>query len=346
MNSMTSSKMDFDNYTGFYNDSNEDLLFGENNNNHLHYDEDETLNGDILQVAFFLIIFVVGTVGNLLVYYYFSLKKRQRGKGSIIPEHLISWLAIIDFLSSVLNPFFQFIGSWEVSEVLCKIFGPLSIILNSTSILILFIIAFDREQTIVFNKLQYFTKASSNAALVIAILYSIIINSYLFREFKMIGGRSDSFDRSKHRCDIQPHRYQNSYNIPRIVSYVLGDVIIFIALLIINIFIVSRKRFYNFDDWKLGALWQKRRKDSLKILRMVNFMVIAYFVVILPKKIISMVFLASHLLGLTLKWTTTVDYVISYLEWLAASKACLNFPIYCYAHNSFRTFVRKLVCRK
>ena len=337
--------MDFENYTRLYNVSDGDILFDDDNitNSHLRYDEDETLGDDILQVAFFLIIFVVGTAGNSLVYYYFSLKKRQHRKGSIIPEHLISRLAIVDLLSSIVNPLFQLSGSWDFGQVMCKVIGPLSIILNSTSICIFFIIAFDREQTIVFNSLQYFTKSSSNAALVIAIMYSILMNSYLFREFRVI--RSGP-DRSQLRCDIQPHQYRRTYYIPRILSFVLVDVIICVALFIINVLIVSRKKFYNSNDWKLGALWQKRKNDSLKLLRTVNFMVVAYFVVVLPYNILSMVFLGSHLLGYTLKWTTEVDILALYLRWLVASKACLNFPIYCYTHDGFRTFVRKLVCRK
>ena len=311
-----------------------------------HYVHDMTMKIDILQVALYFIVFIVGTTGNSLVYYYFSRKKRHRGKGSVIPEHLLSWLAMVDLLASVVIPAYHlhqiFIGSWGFGQALCKIVGPLAIILNTTSIGIFIIVAFDRAQTIVFNSLQYFTKASSNATLLLALLYNVVINSYLFKEFKVVSSSSDH--PQQQRCEMQPYLYQISYYIPRILSFVLGNFVLFIVFLIINVFIVSRRRLNRGDIWKLGALWQKRKKDSLKILHMVNLMVAAYLVVVLPYDVLSVAFLASHLLGHPFKRTAHTDTLASYLKWLTAIKAFLNFPIYCYTHSGFRKFIRQLVC--
>ena len=298
---------------------------------------------DILQVALFSIILLYGCLGNSLVYYYFALKKRPRSKGSLIPEHFLSCLALVNLLSSVVNPLYHLhrilIGSWSFGGTLCKIIGPLGIILITTSSGILIVVAFDREQTILFNSLQYFTRASCNAALFLAVLYNIFIKGYLFKEFNVV--KTAGGDQ---RCEIEDYQYRLTYTIPRILSFILGEGVLFMVFLVVNILVLSRKRFYTSDIWKMGALWQKRKRDSLKTIHMVNMMVASYFTVILPYNIMTVAFLASNLIGKTIKHNYTTNTVAAFLELLTVSSSCLNFPIYCYTHSGIRKYVRHLIC--
>ncbi|XP_066935064.1 C-X-C chemokine receptor type 1-like [Clytia hemisphaerica] len=307
----------------------------DNHAHHVHGPREESGKAEIILVTIYAIIFIMGLVSNALIFYYFRFKRRRRGKGTAITERLFSYLAMVDFIASIINPIYHahdiLGGQWYYGTFLCKLFEPIGIILITNSGGIFIVIAFDRERTITFASLRHFTKSTIRSALVFVVVYSTAINAYLFHDFEVSNGR----------CADKLTMDEKTYWIPRIASFILRDCMLIFIFAFTNIRIVSRK-FAHYETWRLGTLWEKRKQDSLKLVRMINVMIIVYFMVMAPYDILMATFLVSHLSDHSIERSGPVVTTSSYLKCLAMSSSCLNFFVYLYMHKDFKKFLRRM----
>ena len=289
---------------------------------------------DIILTTLFALTFLFGTTGNIIVYYYFRVKRRFR---QTIPELIFSYMALVDFSSVFFNSLYYgrltiHNTEWSFGRFLCKTVPPFGSILLTIPGGLFVIIAFDRERAIIFSTTRQINANFTRRFVFLVVVYATIMNGYLFFDYDL---------NVEGKCRLTSKLNDESYWVPRIVSFVLRDCILLFVFTFTNIHIVSWQRRYKSVAWKRGALWLKRRLDHIKIIRLTTVMAASYFILTLPMDLFDITLLFSRLAGRPLKGDTSTLLAYSYCQWLQTMNSCVNIIIFYKMHKGFRKFFRK-----
>lgn len=292
---------------------------------------------EIILTFLFVSMFFIGTLGNGYIFYYFGVKKRAR---QTIPELLFSYLAVVDFIASVINPTLYTYFTlnryiWGSTEFLCSFTLSLGAIFTTMSGGIFIIIALDRERTIVFPFKNHFERSTIRWCVIGAIFYSIAMNfAYALRLHKQDG-----------RCHVDDVS-KTSYWVPTLVCFLIHDLTLIFVFTFTNVRIFRHIRNKGTASI-LGALWEKRKRDNAKIIRLLVVLASVYFLLTLPRDIFQMVYTMSEVVGQDLPITPALVQANASVKALSTMNSCANIFIYYRMHKGFQKQIRKMLfCRE
>lgn len=252
-----------------------------------------SLNGEdgVILIGYFF-VFLMGTVGNGLVIYFYRKKFRN---GPVI-EVLILYLAIFDFISSILDPalFGYWIMTcqliWDFGEIGCKILPPLSRITTNVSIGIVLIMAIDRCRMIV-SPFSGHLKLSTihRCAFIIVLLGGCSEINYMYGLYITEAGT----------CSIRDLRYYHGYSIPLIALVTLRVLAIVIILACTTTAASYKLNVIRKSTMMLDSSQQTNKHLTVrfyKVTRMLVVMAILFTVTVIPRDILHLVY--------TITWIT------------------------------------------
>lgn len=183
-----------------------------------------------LFLAGYIMVFLLGTIGNFIV---LAIFQKYWRKGRII-ELLILYLAACDFLSSLITPVvfgYWVLGcnKWHFGFILCKIIPPLTHIFSNCSAGFILIMALDRFRAIVTPMKLRFNRDFVHKIAIVTMIISVLWEWYYIRGLKLINnGKS---------CSIE------DADNPIIVSILVRDFTFVVVFLLTNVaVIVTLKR--------------------------------------------------------------------------------------------------------
>ncbi|XP_065643651.1 somatostatin receptor type 5 [Hydra vulgaris] len=136
-----------------------------------------------LLVAGYLLVIVIGSIGNTLVVIIFKFKLKKRP----IIDLLIFYLAVFDGLGSLLGPLVFLYWTltcherWDFGWLGCKILPPFSRIVTNISTGVILIMAIDRCRSIVFPLKRRFRRTTIHVAMFATVAISIVWEAYYIK---------------------------------------------------------------------------------------------------------------------------------------------------------------------
>lgn len=144
---------------------------------------------DAILIAGFCIVFIVGVLGNMLVCYIFKKKKKTKYPTM---DMLIFYLALIDLISSIVNPtlyiYWQVTDyeEWHFGKVGCKTLPLFSALSIKMSIGLILLITLDRARVICKPMQSNFTKRQARIAVIVVFIVSVLTQlPYAFKRHLM-----------------------------------------------------------------------------------------------------------------------------------------------------------------
>lgn len=288
---------------------------------------------ELTLIVLFALIFVVGTVGNGLIFHYFGIKKRINRS---VPEFLFSCLSMVDFGASILNPtlymYWMFTNfHWHMGYWACKFLLPLGPIATTSSGGIFIIIAFDRQRTIVHPFKDHFKTLHIKMCMLGVLFYSVLLNFHY--GFSL-------YINKNHQCLVD-NVTAASYSVPTIISFLIQDFTLIFVFAFTNWRIFSH---LNAEESVLGEHWKKRKRDNAKVIRLLVVLATVFFVLTLPRDMFHLVHIISWFNGRGIKVTPLTLKINSSLKALHTANSCANVFIYYRMHSGFRHYINQCFC--
>ena len=289
-----------------------------------------------LLVAAFASIILVGSVGNILVCYYFGWKRRGRWT---IPDRLFLYLGIVDLLSSLLNPALYIYleitnySKWDFGTFGCKFlvpFGPISTTLSS---FIIQIIAVDRYLVIMSPFGRKYGSRSIDYAVIAAIAFSVLLYLYyiMMLQIPSSGGTCIILDVTDKR-----------YAIPAVLSILVQDIML-ISIIVFTNFAIVRKLNQDGELTGLGRVSEERQRNNKKLFRMLLVIATVFLTLILPRDIFQLAFTFSWMSAQGITYNNALRNLNAVVKIMSTSNSCANIFIYSKMHKNFRTSVTSFI---
>ena len=291
----------------------------------------------ILLVIALCLIMLVGILGNGSVCYFFGWKLRN---GRSIPDRLFLYLGIVDLISAVVNPatflYFELTRykRWDFGVIGCKVlvpFGPISTLVSACFIQI---ITVDRFLVIVKPFGRTYSNSSINAAVLMAIIFSIAAYAYYILALTVPPGKT---------CIVKDVA-DKGYAIPVVVFLLLQDVTFLFIIGFTNIAIYLRMK--KSDALALSETGKQQSiKRKRKLLRMLMIMAVTFMLCILPKDLFQLSYTLSWLDDDGIIYNYQLVQVNTALKILYTANSCVNVFIYSKMHTRFRNSQRFFVAK-
>ncbi|XP_065643175.1 tachykinin-like peptides receptor 86C [Hydra vulgaris] len=297
---------------------------------------------EIIIITFFIVIFLLGTIGNGFVLFYFGFKEKRTcpiKEQRSVPEYLFCVLAVVDFFASALNPLLYTYWTitryrWHFSYWTCKILVPLGTIATTMSGGIFAVLSFDRQRTIVYPFKRHFKLFHIKLCLVLVFFYALLMNAHYAVNISLVNNK----------CFITDVR-KKAYSIPTIIYFLINDVSLIVVINFTNIRIFSKiLRLSPSTALVLGDAATKRRKENYKIIRLLAVLTTVFFVLTLPRDIFQFVHLVSWFRGSGLHTSVSLLSLYSFLKVFNVANSCVNPLIYYMMHKGFKRFIKECFC--
>ncbi|XP_065644143.1 apelin receptor [Hydra vulgaris] len=302
---------------------------------------------NITTLILFAVIFLVGTIGNALVLYYFHVKDRHLGMSTEkrrVSEFLFSVLAIVDFFAAFLNPILYMYWivtdyKWHLGYWSCKILVPLGTVATTMSGGIIAVLSFDRHRAIVYPLKKHFKLFHIKISIVLVLFYALVINVYYSINI--------SLNIKKECFVVDPSK--KAYSIPTIIYFLVNDITLLFVINFTNYRIVSKRLVLSSSSTPIKMQTisdcKRRQKDNNRIIRLLVVMTIVFFILTLPRDVLHFVFLMSWLIGSGINRSKEVLNLNSFLKVFNVANSCVN-PIIFYAmHPGFNKFIKSIFCK-
>ncbi|XP_076075930.1 tachykinin-like peptides receptor 99D [Mytilus galloprovincialis] len=291
-----------------------------------------------LFITAFVILFLVATVGNLIVIWIVLAHKRMR----TVTNYFLVNLAVADALISVLNTLFTstflMYQDWWYGLAWCKFTTFISVCTVAASVLTLMAIAIDRYLAIV-HPLR--PRPTSRVVLAISCIWSV---SILLASPNLLYGNEVFYANSTQiTCTLVWPDGQPSvsdidlwYNvIVIIVSYVVPMLILIITYTRVGIELWGQKAIGENTHVQYDRIQSKRR-----VVKMMIFVVIVFGICWLPYHLYFLI--VSAIKDISLNRYMQQVYLVIY--WIAMSNSMYNPIIYCWMNNRFRQGFVEVFC--
>ncbi|VDI02049.1 tachykinin receptor 3 [Mytilus galloprovincialis] len=291
-----------------------------------------------LFITAFVILFLVATVGNLIVIWIVLAHKRMR----TVTNYFLVNLAVADALISVLNTLFTstflMYQDWWYGLAWCKFTTFISVCTVAASVLTLMAIAIDRYLAIV-HPLR--PRPTSRVVLAISCIWSV---SILLASPNLLYGNEVFYANSTQiTCTLVWPDGQPSvsdidlwYNvIVIIVSYVVPMLILIITYTRVGIELWGQKAIGENTHVQYDRIQSKRR-----VVKMMIFVVIVFGICWLPYHLYFLI--VSAIKDISLNRYMQQVYLVIY--WIAMSNSMYNPIIYCWMNNRFRQGFVEFFC--
>jgi hypothetical protein len=193
--------------------------------------------GDILFLVYMSLIFFFGSSLNLMLILVY--RKYPSNYSSI---WLIASLAFFNFISSILVVPFVVVHHQNIyakSDIYCGAYSFMQYLINSTPVILLFLIAFERLRNILISthaKFHFLKAYNSKTAVLSAILFSLVFSSFAFFCFKI--------NNKNNKC------YEDDYSVYTIVSVaILILVFILLCAIYVQVYIIVAKSSKRVSDF-------------------------------------------------------------------------------------------------
>ncbi|XP_012555398.1 tachykinin-like peptides receptor 86C isoform X1 [Hydra vulgaris] len=300
--------------------------------------EIEYISVEIIVMALFSVIFALGTVGNVFVFYYFGKKKKVSviSETSKVPEFLFCVLAVVDFLASVFNPVLYIYWilthyKWHFGYWACKLIVPIGTIATTMSIGIYVIISFDRQRTIVHPFKRPIKFVYIKLSVLLNLLYALVMNAHYALNLTWDG---------RTRSCIVPNAANKAYSIPSIFYFFINICILLVVVNFINYRIFSQIIKHSPTSTVLSNA-AKHKKEHHRTIRLLIALTSVFYFLTLPRDILHFVFLASWIFGKGLPVSKSIMTLNSFLKVLNVAHSCVNPIIYYWMHTGFKKFIKR-----
>jgi len=291
----------------------------------------------ILLVVALCLIMLVGILGNGSVCYFFGWKLRN---GRSIPDRLFLYLGIVDLISSVVNPatflYFELTKykKWDFGVIGCKVLVPFGPISTLVSACLIQIITVDRFLVIVKPFGRTYSSSSINAAVILAIIFSIASYIYYILALTVPSGTT---------CIVKDVA-DKGYSIPVVIFLLLQDVTFVFIIGFTNTLIYLRMS--RSDELSLSETGKQQSiKRKRKLLRMLKIMAATFMLCILPKDLFQLAYTFSWLDNDGIKYNYQLVQLNTALKILYTANSCVNVFIYSKMHTRFRNSQRFFIAR-
>ena len=297
---------------------------------------------EILIVALFIAIFLMGTIGNGFVLFYFGVKEKQIcaiKEQRSVPEYLFCVLAVVDFFASALNPLLYTYWTltrykWYFSYWACKTLVPLGTIATTMSGGIFAVLSFDRQRTIVYPFKRHFRLSHIKISVVLVLFYALLTNAHYAFKLSL----------KNNKCFVSDVR-DKAYSIPTIIYFLINDVSLIVVINFTNFRIFAKILHLSPSTvLVLGDAATKRRKENYRIIRLLVVLTSVFFVLTLPRDIIQFVHLVSWVRGSGVHLSISLLSLYSFLKVFNVANSCVNPLIYYIMHLGFKRFIRECLC--
>ena len=245
---------------------------------------------DILLIAGYIAVIVIGLGGNILVLAIFRSKWK---KGSII-ELLICYLAVFDALSSFFGPSVFMYWTlvcwkrWDFGWVGCKIFPYLFRVFTTISAGIILIMAVDRCRLILFPVRRRFQRKTIHISIFATVLISFLWESYYANAVYV----------NKYGiCTVLPVN-SPSYAYPLIVL-TLMKIAIFVLVFLSTTVAVYLKLCRCNKTTLLKKFPNKQPTKDLKVMKMIVTIAIVFILSVVPRDALHLLYTISWMPGNT-----------------------------------------------
>ena len=280
---------------------------------------------DYLIITAYVVIFIIGVIGNGTVCYIFKAKYNRLSS----VQTLIYYLAIIDILSSIINPalfiYWQatFYKQWHFGNFGCKVLPSMTRLTIDVSLSVTLLISIDRCRKLCQPFKDNLSKNTIRLIIVLCFVISLICETP-----EMIYQQVDS----RSTCEVHSVNV-TGYAYPRVVSHGIKDSIFLLVFVVANYF--SYKELYKKRTREI--LQSKHQlKEKRRNFKTIITMSIVFMVAVFPRDMFFIVYTSSWMHPPGISLTKPLLDLNSCLKILQTSNSICNIFIYARLHAQFR----------
>ncbi|XP_065642762.1 galanin receptor 2a isoform X2 [Hydra vulgaris] len=295
---------------------------------------------EVLTVTLFSTIFVLGTIGNVFVFFYFGIKKKSARsfEQRKVPDFLFCVLALVDFFASVFNPLLYAYWTlthykWYFGYWTCKLFVPIGTVATTMSGGIFVVLSFDRQRTIVYPFKRHFKFVYIKLSIFLILIYALVMNAHYALNITL--------NVETNTCSV-PDPGKKTYLVPSICYFFINACTLLVVISFTNYRIFSKMlRHSPTSTLVLGNGATRRKKVNYRIIRLLTALTTVFFILTLPRDILQFVYLLSWCFGHGLALNKPILTLNSFLKVFNVANSCVNPLIYYKMHFGFKRFIKR-----
>ena len=304
------------------------------------FDEHIFSTNDCIIIASFVVIFIIGVLGNTLVCYVFGKRKRRRRAST---NRLLLYLGIVDLLASIFNPMMYIYWTatryreWAFGDIGCSILPAIGPIMTTASAGLLLFIAIDRYRAIVTPFRNRLTLSVINFGF-LAILVISIANYVHYKR---------SLTVSETQGCIIPDISDHWFSIPNCTLILMRLVLFTVIFVFTNVRVCSVLNAQK-KDFTAEELCTKRHTQNRKVTKVLVTMGAVFATLVFPRELLHLAFNLSWIDNTDgMEYGPTIVSINSWLKLINSANSCANVFIYARMHSVYRAHVlRAMRCAK
>ena len=291
-------------------------------------------NLDLILMASYALVFIVGIGGNILVCMMF---KMSNGKLKVM-EHMIVCLAITDLIASVINPalytYWQVTRRkvWHFGLIGCKLTPIFNRSITNVSFGIIMMINIDRCVVVTKPFRPKMQKRDVNVAMFVIIIIAILLEIPFIYHVDLIAGK---------HCLVPDSRVQ-SFAFPAIAVMVTKCILFLLTFLttVICIYkeVYKSETFRSLHNNKGGSV-----EHNKTVLIMLATIAVVFIILAFPRDIFHIIYIISWLDNDGIPFTHLVRNINATFKILHMFNSICNVFIYAGLHRRFRRDVKRKV---
>ena len=289
---------------------------------------------DMFTAVMLLLLFFIGTIGNVLTIWVFMIKKKRKRKRF---ELLLSVLAITDLFSAIFVPLLFLYGTltkynrWDMGYLGCKLISSLFPVSVSLSQGILILISYDRYRSMS----NPFGSPIRGTFIIVWIATSFVISCALVSPYYYALELVSSPAYGINTCAPSPYKF-NQYYIYS-CGNILRDVIATVALIVLGI--MTNKSLKSKQGTLFSSLsaFNKRQRNANKARKMLIVVACVFSVCVIPLDLFQVLVYTMIKLRVNIS-SVTYDGILkvnTFLLILQVANSSTNFIIYSKMNRNF-----------
>ena len=287
---------------------------------------------DLILMASYALVFVVGIAGNILVCMMF---KMSNGKLKVM-EHMIVCLAITDLFASIINPalytYWQVTRNevWHFGLIGCKLTPVINRSITNVSFGLIMMINIDRCIVITRPFRPKMRKKDVHIALVGIIFLAIALEIPFIYHIEVIADKI---------CLVPDSRVA-SFAIPAIAIMVTKGLLFLITF--ITTVVCIYKELYD-SEMMRSLQNQKRTEHNKTVLIMLATIAVVFIILVFPRDVLHIIYIISWLDNDGIPFTHLLRNINATFKILHMCNSICNVFVYAGLHRRFRRDVKRKV---
>ena len=284
-------------------------------------------------MASYALVFVVGIVGNILV---FMMFKMSNGKLKVM-EHMIVCLAITDLIASVINPalytYWQVTHRkvWHFGLIGCKLTPIINRSITNVSFGIIMMINIDRCIVITRPFRPKMRKRDVHTAMIGIVILAILLEIPFIYHVEVYAGTY---------CLVPDSRVE-SFAYPAITVMVTKG-LLFLATFLTTVVCIY-KELYDNEMVMRSLKSQTRTEHNKTVLIMLATIAVVFIILVFPRDILHIIYIISWMDNDGIPFTHLLRNINATFKILHMFNSICNVFIYAGLHRRFRRDVKRKV---